>query len=234
MYEKLLKKALIDKNLNYSTLAKKLNVSNQLISQIVRGVNKSKRVRKLIEAELEIKIWNIPIGDNTPLSSNNNISSKESRERETVDVVNTTADVLQPTVKNNQNTRELANIRPITSSLGPHDQKTSVNHRVIDHFLKLCRETIPMFETPNATHILQWHQILEKMFQKGISEFDIMRTIDFAFGDTDFWKGIIKDFKKFQSKYSDIWAKMNRTQSNRRVFSDTNNEGLPNTDITIY
>jgi len=55
--QKTIKKRLVDLEMSQYQLAEKLGVSNQLISKILNGINKSFRVRKLIEVELGIKIW---------------------------------------------------------------------------------------------------------------------------------------------------------------------------------
>jgi len=50
---------LMELEIPQAEIAQKLNVTRQTVSQVIRGLCNSERVRKGIEEELKIKIWNI-------------------------------------------------------------------------------------------------------------------------------------------------------------------------------
>ena len=56
----LIKKLLLQKNLTQYKLAEKLNVSQQLISQIIRGTSDNQAIRQAIEEILGERIWTVP------------------------------------------------------------------------------------------------------------------------------------------------------------------------------
>ena len=60
----LIKEILIRNNLTQSILAKNIGISKQYLSQVIRGLSQSPRIRQAIEKELKTKIWNTDTDNN--------------------------------------------------------------------------------------------------------------------------------------------------------------------------